>query len=385
MEENFTLNTPASYDQENPELAPAYGLKRKCALNDLKYFHISWGSPSDLAHDLYEGFHIDLLQVTISHILRCKYISSSELNKIISSYPYIGHDLTNKPNQLIFESATRFRIKSTAAQSLCFVRLLPLMIGNHVPEEDERWIVFCKYLHCLDFILAPKLTTGDIAYMKSQIESLLKMFFTLHEDLPVKPKAHHLLHYATQYQHFGPLVDYVTLSYESKHQFMKSTIANNKNYKNTCLSMANRHQYNSVYHHLSSNYFDNDPKFLGHNIETQASIQPEFSQVLSEVLGPFTNVSLCKCVTFNGQTYDANYCVITAYNFDYEFAKIAKSLFFNGDIYFVLTKLDNKDYHPHLNAYILDETETNIVKRYDGLLSLLPIPLYEASNCSDGK
>ena len=89
MEENFTLNTPASYDQENPELAPAYGLKRKCALNDLKYFHISWGSPSDLAHDLYEGFHIDLLQVTISHILRCKYISSSELNKIISSYPSI--------------------------------------------------------------------------------------------------------------------------------------------------------------------------------------------------------------------------------------------------------------------------------------------------------
>ena len=47
VEGNFTLNTPASYDaklvviQENHELAPAYGLKRKCALNDLKYFHIS--------------------------------------------------------------------------------------------------------------------------------------------------------------------------------------------------------------------------------------------------------------------------------------------------------------------------------------------------------
>ena len=47
--------------------------------------------------------------------------------------------------------------------------------------------------------------------------------------------------------------------------------------------MENRHQYNNFYHHLPSNYFDNDPKFLDHNIETRVSIQSEFSRVLSEV------------------------------------------------------------------------------------------------------
>ena len=52
--EECTSNNPASQDAKLEAIQdnPAYGLMRKCGLNDLKYFHISWGSPADLSHHL---------------------------------------------------------------------------------------------------------------------------------------------------------------------------------------------------------------------------------------------------------------------------------------------------------------------------------------------
>ena len=59
------LRTRDGYDDqiteiENDEsLKPVYGLKKRCVLNELKYFHIVDGSPGDLAHNHFKGFGLD--------------------------------------------------------------------------------------------------------------------------------------------------------------------------------------------------------------------------------------------------------------------------------------------------------------------------------------
>ena len=61
-EKSLELRSKATYSARigvvpnNPELSNVYGLKKESCLNDLKYFHICWGSPSDVAHDIFEGF-----------------------------------------------------------------------------------------------------------------------------------------------------------------------------------------------------------------------------------------------------------------------------------------------------------------------------------------
>ena len=63
----FELRTPQSYDQiveiieGDDELQRLYGLKENSPLNSLNDFHICWRTPSDIAHDLHEGFCVDLL------------------------------------------------------------------------------------------------------------------------------------------------------------------------------------------------------------------------------------------------------------------------------------------------------------------------------------
>jgi len=204
--------------QVDQSLSTAYGLKKDCILNELKYFHISWGSPSDIAHDLFEGFHFEILKVVVEHCIHEELFSLNELNDRIQNFPYCGKDKTNKPTQLIGESGTKVTIKQTAAQSLCLVRLLPLLIGHLVPITDRQWALYCQYLNILDYIMAPSLKFGEIHQMKLLIEEFLEDFFHVNNHLNVKPKTHFMLHYASQYKEFGPLI------HNSTHQIGRAHV-----------------------------------------------------------------------------------------------------------------------------------------------------------------
>ena len=56
--------------EANPELISSYAVKKDSALNKLTYFHISVGAPSDIAHDIFEGFTIDLIKNLLEHALK---------------------------------------------------------------------------------------------------------------------------------------------------------------------------------------------------------------------------------------------------------------------------------------------------------------------------
>ena len=82
----------------------------------------------------------------------------------------------------------------TAAKMWCLARLLPLIIGDVVPEDDERWKLFLQLLTIIDYVFAPKTTSEIVAYVRVLIQYHHTKFTLLYPDCSVIPKMHYMVH-----------------------------------------------------------------------------------------------------------------------------------------------------------------------------------------------
>ena len=82
-----------------------------------------------------------------------------------------------------------------ATQMWCLARLLPLMVGNEIPIDDEYWDNFLVLLQMMDYIFAPTLTREAVAHLKILIEEHHQNFKHLYPSNSIIPKMHYLVHY----------------------------------------------------------------------------------------------------------------------------------------------------------------------------------------------
>lgn len=73
-------------------------------------------------------------------------------------------------------------------------RLLPMMVGQHIPEGDEFWENYLLMLSITDLLLAPKITEDEVAYLQILISQHHTAFAELYPDASVIPKMHYMLH-----------------------------------------------------------------------------------------------------------------------------------------------------------------------------------------------
>ena len=52
-----------------------------------------------------------------------------------------------------------------ASRMWCLARLLPLMIGESVPEDDEKWKLFLTLLTIIDYVFAPRTDQETVSYL----------------------------------------------------------------------------------------------------------------------------------------------------------------------------------------------------------------------------
>ena len=98
---------------EDGALATAYGVKGDCVLNNLEYYHVTRGLPSDIAHDLFEGLVPEVLRNLVLYFVSDGYFSLDQLNTRIGSFSYGKTDRVNKPTMMASTIAD-FRVKQTA-------------------------------------------------------------------------------------------------------------------------------------------------------------------------------------------------------------------------------------------------------------------------------
>ena len=72
------------------------GVWRQCTITErLNNFHVTTGYPADVLHDLLDGIVPLELALCLDILIKKKYFSLEELNRIIKPFPYKWKDRTN--------------------------------------------------------------------------------------------------------------------------------------------------------------------------------------------------------------------------------------------------------------------------------------------------
>ena len=73
-------------------------------------------------------------------------------------------------------------------------RILPIIVGDYVPDDDDRWENFLLLMDIVDRLFCPKITEDDAMYVKWLISDHHKEFVRLYPDSSVIPKMHFMIH-----------------------------------------------------------------------------------------------------------------------------------------------------------------------------------------------
>ena len=196
-----------------------YGINRCSPLNSLTYFHVcDYGLPPDVMHDLLEGYLPYCLKLMLSHFISTlKLFTLDLLNLAIANMDY-GYAKTSRP-QCLTDAAlstsngcTTFPLSgkyyllvivcmfynisptSIATETWSLCRLLPVMVGHKIPEDNMHWLHYLELLEILDIVCAPIVHKNTPALLQMIIESNVTSFVSLYPTASVIPKIHYLLH-----------------------------------------------------------------------------------------------------------------------------------------------------------------------------------------------
>ncbi|KAM3597607.1 uncharacterized protein V6R79_006799 [Siganus canaliculatus] len=113
------------------------GIKRDSSLNKLQFYHVTDNVAPDIMHNILEGIGGYELKLVVNSLIEQKCFTLEQLNFRLTSFDYGFCDVHNKPSAIKPQDLKNpsGALLQSAAQTWCLLRLLPLMIGDLVPEE----------------------------------------------------------------------------------------------------------------------------------------------------------------------------------------------------------------------------------------------------------
>ena len=85
-------------------------------------------------------------------------------------------------------------ISFIADEMWCLARLLPFMIGDLIPDDDEHWLNFLAVLTIIDYVFAPVISPDIVAFLHDKIRSHQETFQQLYPECSIIPKLHYMIH-----------------------------------------------------------------------------------------------------------------------------------------------------------------------------------------------
>ena len=89
---------------------------------------------------------------------------------------------------------SHFFFFNTASQMWCLAQLLPIIIGEMVPVDDEHWQNFLDLLVIIDYVFAPVISLDSAAFLHDAICSHHEQFCRLCPGRSITPKLHYMIH-----------------------------------------------------------------------------------------------------------------------------------------------------------------------------------------------
>lgn len=358
----------------NPEMASLYGLKGDSVLNSLPLFHVTRGTPFDVAHDILEGVLCYVLEFFIQKATESstRYFSIDELNYAIETFPYSDSDKVNKPSVLPLSG----RVRQTAAQAWCLIRLFPLLIGTKIPNDCENWACVLKLLDVMELVFSHVHTASSISCVRLFVTEFLQMYSDIGGAM--KPKFHYMVHYASMIERYGPLIHCWTLRFEGKHNYFKELANRTKNKMNTCLSLTRRHQSYQCMNVNSTTGLFGESSVCSSGNEVRVAMLSGDEQKAMGKLNVGERVHKTNTCEHNGTQYNAGACVV--YNVSnglLQFARIQHVFFILGHPYLWLLESELCSYSTHHHGYILRNGSAYRLVSVSVLADYYPLSAYE--------
>lgn len=366
-DDSLELRTREQYSQQLKRLQDGTlttkecGIKRSCLLNTLHYFHIAENVTVDIMHDLSEGIIACELKLMLFSFIFCRnYFSLELLNARLASFDYGYSDRRNKPTA-IRDAELRDLQKNTlsqkAAQIMCLFVILPFLIGDKVPENDDMWKLYLLLRDIVDIVFADTCSVGDSVYLKCKIEDHHSLFMTLFPDRRMLPKHHILVHYPQVMRKVGPLSRCSSLRFEAKHNESKRLCGVVCCFKDICKTVVYRHQVNHCVRIAAGNNALYEVTVEKVQVNTVNELA-EADTILSSISGlqRFDDISHSDYVVVCGTEYRSNMVIVVDVGDEPTFCRIVRCLVFtDNNVYFLCQKLLIKHYDHHLHAYIVDK------------------------------
>lgn len=343
---------------------PETGVRTFCPLNSLQNFHCVTNYNFDVMHDMLEGvcpYEVKLL--LNQFIFSEQFFTLPELNQRLRSFHYSFTDKKNKPSALASDRLRKpadHKLGQKAAQMWCLVRMLPFLIGDRIPQNNNHYSLLLLLLQCMDIIYAPLVSISQTVYLKYLISEHHALFKMLFPESRMINKHHHMVHYPTCMRMSGPMVTMQCLKYELKHGFSKRVASVNCNFKNICKSVACKHQVLQCTA-WSGDEMRADIQCLEGCVTAVESV--EGSEVVMEFLQleEGSEVFAASKISLFGTTYKQNLFLASVVENDIpQFSKVSSILVCgqaSDELYFVLQKYQTKGFVAHFHAFEIAELD----------------------------
>ena len=346
---------------DNTAAVSVSGVKRGCILNTLRYFHVTKNVAPDIMHDMLEGvIPMEVKLVLYTFIYDDKFFKLDTLNNLLSSHNYGHYDKKNKPSQIL-ESTLKGKdhsLKQHASQMWCLVRVLPLLIGSFIPQNNPYWDLILKLRTIVDIAFADSVTESLTLYLKHPIEDHHLLFQHLYPTVRLLPKHHFLVHYPEAMREVGPLINSWCMRFEAKHNFTKKLASVINCFKDVCLTAASRHQINACckWQQRSLGSFELE---ASETENYRVSNLENYPALLEQVPGllPEDDVFMTKKITYWGTVYKAGTTVVVGMNDELpQFGQIAATIIVGKTVVFTGNLWKTNFFDEHIHSYVIRES-----------------------------
>jgi hypothetical protein len=384
LESEYMLRSQTSYDNcvsrltdadYNPSLT---GIKGGCILNEIPYFHVVSNYALDAMHDLLEGVIPFELQAILPELIRKKFLSEEELQKLVLNFNYGPSDVNSKPP---FTFSHSIRVK--AAEAWCLLRTLPLIVGSRIPRNDEHWRLLALLCEITDIIFAPRYSSGICSYLACIIDEHHKLFVQLFPSTSLLPKYHFLIHYPRCMLLSGPPSQYWCMRFEARHSFFKETARAVRCFRNICKTLAKRAQFSLAASLLQKRLFS-ESNDVGPCTEILVSSFPSFlcAALTSYGLSSMDAVYTCKWVSVGHYRFKVDCCAVTAIDEEYPVFGLVKAILYFADCYYlVVEEMQTLYYDKHFRSFAVHMRNTFACCKLNDLKDHHPSVIHKVLYC----
>lgn len=352
------------------------GFFKKSGFNLINGFHILKNFSVDIMHDVLEGVaEYDLVSILNYCMYDKQYFTIDFLNMRIKNFNYLIGGDCNKPTAVKYDPISKgVKIHMSAAEMKCFLRYLGLIIGDKIPRDDKVWRLYILLRRIIDIIVSPKVTKESAQQLKKFIKDHNSLYKNLFKET-LKPKFHFLIHYPRLLLRFGPLVNFWSIRFESRHRDIKAAYNSASGSKDALMTIAIKQSLKLC--DAQSSFETHNPVIFG---------AKDFSLCETNVLNSIPenaieNFLFVKNVEIYGTLFSLKTTVLVEIGEEQNtFGKILKIFKSGNSIYFVVDLYEEIDFDDHYYAYSVKKTSKIKSVEFKDLPNFPPCSMHETKD-----